>query len=224
MSKCVLRFLSLFISDFRTISENQNLIIINALIIFVKNPELGKVKTRIARTAGNEKALKIYLELMRHTRETVLQINASRFLFYSQDINLNDDWSNNAFEKHLQASGDLGDRMSTAFKKCLKKHDKVVIIGSDCASIKPEIIRKAFAALDKHPFVVGPTFDGGYYLLGMREFEQSLFSDMEWSTESVYPETIARIEKTGKSYALSEILSDIDHEEDWEKYGWELPE
>ena len=194
------------------------------LIIFVKNPELGKVKTRIAKTAGNERALQIYIELMKHTRKIALATDASRLLFYSQEINRADDWSNEDFQKHLQVETDLGGRMSAAFAEAFKSHDKVVIIGSDCASLTPKIVQEAFDALDKNDFVVGPTFDGGYYLLGMRNFQPSVFENVEWSTESVFPTTIERINALDASYHLTERLSDIDFEEDWEKYGWTIEE
>ena len=195
-----------------------------ALIIFVKNPELGHVKTRIAKTAGNKRALQIYIELMKHTRKIATAIDTSRLLFYSQEINRADDWSNDDFQKHLQVETDLGGRMSAAFAEGFKTHEKVVIIGSDCASLTPAIVQEAFEALDKNDFVVGPTFDGGYYLLGMRRFQPSVFENVEWSTESVFPTTIERINVLGASYHLTERLSDIDFEEDWNKYGWEIKE
>ena len=192
------------------------------LIIFVKNPEKGKVKTRLAATVGDDKALSIYLELMRHTREIALATDVKRLLFYSQNINTADAWSNENFEKHLQADGDLGDRMSAAFQTALAQSEKAVIIGSDCASLTPEIVREAINALDENDFVVGPTFDGGYYLLGMKKIAPSLFEKVEWSTESVFTTTIDRIKALGASYHLTEKLSDIDYEEDWVKYGWEI--
>jgi rSAM/selenodomain-associated transferase 1 len=194
----------------------------NSLIIFVKNPELGHVKTRIAKTAGDKRALQIYIELMKHTRKIALTADTSRLLFYSQEINRVDDWSNEDFQKHLQVETDLGGRMTAAFAEGFKRHDKVVIIGSDCASLTPEIVQEAFDALDKNDFVVGPTFDGGYYLLGMRSFQPTVFENVEWSTESVFPTTIERINALNATYHLTEHLSDIDFEEDWIKYGWEI--
>jgi len=195
-----------------------------ALIIFVKNPKLGHVKTRIAKTAGDARALQIYIELMKHTRKIALSTNSSRLLFYSQEINRVDNWSNDDFQKHLQVETDLGGRMSAAFAKGFEAHDKVVIIGSDCASLTPAIVQEAFDALDKKDFVVGPTFDGGYYLLGMRKFQPSVFDKVKWSTESVFPTTIERINALDATYHLTERLSDIDFEEDWEKYGWKIEE
>ncbi len=196
----------------------------NALIVFIKNPELGKVKTRLAKTVGAEKALAIYIALMEHTRKIAEALPVARHLFYSQEINRKDNWSVRKFHKNLQVEGNLGVKIATAFHTVFKTNEKVVIIGSDCASLTPEIVQAAFDKLDEHPFVIGPAMDGGYYLLGMNQFLPEVFRDIEWSTESVLPMTIERIEGLSKTYHLLPTLSDIDYEEDWVKYGWELKE
>lgn len=194
----------------------------SALLVFIKNPEKGKVKTRLAATVGDDKALAIYKALMNHTRNIALATNANRLLFYSQQINNKDKWSNEDFQKHLQAEGDLGTKMKLAFATAFKEPQKVIIIGSDCASLTPDIVAEAFIKLETTDFVIGPAMDGGYYLLGMRSFEPSVFDNIEWSTESVFEDTVKAIEKLGKTYTLVEELSDIDYEEDWKRYGWEL--
>ena len=147
---------------------------------------------------------------------------AKRLLFYSNFINQEDDWSESAFQKHLQKGVHLGERMQAAFQLAFEQHSKVIIIGSDCASLDTQLIESAFNQLDEHPFVIGPAKDGGYYLLGMNAFYPSLFENIAWSTETVLPSTIQRIQALNKSYALLPELSDIDFEEDWEKYGWEI--
>ena len=215
----------------------------NALIIFIKNPQLGKVKTRLAKTVGNEKALEIYLELSKITRENC-QILSQRipsergqsdiqpYVFYSDFINTNDDWSNDIFKKAVQSGEDLGDRMSNAFLLILQNHAKACIIGSDCPSLSAAILEAAFEALDNHDFVVGPSTDGGYYLLGMNapqylsdnksEIEpphlspwEYLFENMVWSTENVLSETLQRMKAQGKTVALLPELTDVDEEKDW---------
>jgi uncharacterized protein len=193
-----------------------------SLIIFIKNPEKGKVKTRLAATVGDDKALDIYLALMEHTRRIALATEARRLLFYSQQINYSDGWSTPDFQKELQAEGDLGTKMKDAFATAFQDSNKVVIIGSDCASLTADIVADAFAKLNDCDFVIGPAMDGGYYLLGMRHFEAAVFDNMAWSTESVFPDTINIIKKLGMRYALLPELSDIDVEEDWERWGWKL--
>lgn len=194
----------------------------DALLLFVKNPEKGKVKTRLAKTMGDDMALKIYLALLGHTRNIALEIPSHRFLFYSSFVDQRDDWSNEAFKKRLQHPGDLGTRMSEAFREVLEHHSKAVIIGSDCASLTTEIVQSAFDQLDQHDFVIGPAKDGGYYLLGMKTHSPTLFQDIAWSTEEVFPSTVKKINALNGSYFLLPELSDIDYEEDWKQYGWEL--
>ena len=193
----------------------------NALIIFIKNIEKGKVKTRLAATVGDDKALQIYQALLGHTRKVASEVGAIRYLFYSSHLE-KDEWPEKDFEKHVQTGDDLGIRMANGFKKVFEKNKNVVIIGSDCASLNSNILKRAFTLLTKTDFVVGPAQDGGYYLLGMNEYEPSVFENIEWSTESVFSKTIENIELLNKKYALLPVLSDIDYEEDWLKYGWKL--
>ncbi|MCR9287450.1 TIGR04282 family arsenosugar biosynthesis glycosyltransferase [Saprospiraceae bacterium] len=193
----------------------------DALLIFIKNIEKGKVKTRLAATVGEERALQIYQALVGHTRKVGLGIDVTRYLFYSSYLE-RDDWSSDDFEKYLQEGKDLGIRMVNAFKKAFEKNEKVIIIGSDCASLTSDILKEAFGLLNNHDFVIGPAQDGGYYLIGMNAFEPSVFENMEWSTETVFKKTIEKIKVLNKRYALLPTLSDIDYEEDWLKYGWEI--
>ncbi|MEL6635214.1 MAG: TIGR04282 family arsenosugar biosynthesis glycosyltransferase [Bacteroidota bacterium] len=193
-----------------------------ALLIFIKNAEPGKVKTRLAQTTGAEKALRIYRALLQHTREVAQSVDAYRYLFYSDRIEDPDDWPSTHFSKHVQRGPDLGKRIELAFSLALEQRNKAIIIGSDCASLRREHLETAFQQLDEHPFVVGPALDGGYYLLGMQQFSPSLFEDIPWSTDAVLATTLARIRDLEQSYFLLPELSDIDYEEDWEKYGWEI--
>lgn len=193
-----------------------------ALLIFIKNAELGKVKTRLAKTLGDEQALKIYLSLLSHTRQITEEVKVDRFLFYSNFINQEDDWNINAFHKHVQEGADLGERMCHAFELAFQKYQQVVIIGSDCASLNAEIIEEAFEALALSPFVIGPAMDGGYYLLGMNRFEPALFKNIDWSTDQVFNQTLEVIKKLNQSCYLLPELSDIDFEEDWNEYGWQV--
>ena len=192
----------------------------DSIIIFIKNIERGKVKTRLAATVGDDQALKTYEALLEHTQKVVRAVNAERFLFYSSFIEKKDSWSGNFFNKKVQSQGDLGSRMSNAFLDVFGVDGKAIIVGSDCASLTHEIIKTALEKLDEYPFVVGPTFDGGYYLLGMNSYEPSVFEDIEWSTETVFPTTLLRMASLRKRCFFLPQLSDIDYEEDWLKYGW----
>jgi len=201
-------------------TKTSCIILINrSIIIFTKNPELGKAKTRIAATLGDEAALKIYKRLLSITRTVVSNVvSTTRLLFYSEEIVEEDLWPNILFQKYLQSNGDLGDRMEKAFETALSISHKALIIGSDCPFITPEIIEAAFDSLDSNDVVLGPTFDGGYYMIGMKTLHPRLFRDMTWSTETVYDTTIQRVSALGLSYATGPRLSDIDYAEDWEAY------
>jgi rSAM/selenodomain-associated transferase 1 len=193
-----------------------------ALIIFIKNPERGKVKTRLASTVGDERALTIYRALLTHTRQVALEVNAKRYLYYANFIPEVDEWSPQDFEKRLQSEGDLGVRMATAFEQVLREHKHAILVGSDIAQLEKSILEKAFQALSEHPFVLGPARDGGYYLLGMNTYHASVFSSIDWSTDRVFDQTRDRIKALGSTPALVEELSDIDYEADWEAFGWSL--
>ena len=122
------------------------------LMIFVKNPEPGKVKTRLASKIGNEKALKVYQYLLKHTREIALQTNFFRLVTYSDFIDYADLFENEYFLKDEQPSGDLGIRLSVSFEENFEEgYDKIVCIGSDCLSLTPSILEKSFSLLDNMP-------------------------------------------------------------------------
>ena len=187
------------------------------LIIFIKNPKLGKVKTRLAVTVGDEKALSIYKKLLDFTQKLAISLPCERLLFYSDEIETNDNWSDIFFQKNKQHGNDLGERMKNAFQKTLLTSKKAVIIGSDCAELTKEILENAFDALEKNDFVIGPAEDGGYYLIGMNYFEPSVFENINWSTEEVLPKTLEKIAHLERKVALLPTLSDTDNEEDWKK-------
>jgi uncharacterized protein len=196
-----------------------NWIEMNLLHIFIKNARLGHVKTRLAATVGPENALTIYLELLQLTRQAARNSSVTRWLWYSEQVPEHDDWPAADFQKKVQLTGDLGDRMSAAFEAGFAAGaTKSLIIGSDCPELTSGLIQQAFDALDRSDFVAGPTPDGGYYLLGMRSHAPYLFNDMAWSTETVLPDTLARIAQQGKTYSLLPELSDVDHEADWLAY------
>ena len=195
-----------------------------ALIIFIKNPQLGKVKTRLAATVGNEKALQIYHALTDYTRQEAQKLlpEISVYVFYSDFVDMNDGWDNSIFQKRVQQGIDLGERMYHAFSEVLQQHKGAIIIGSDCPQLTHEGLSEAFQHLETADFAIGKADDGGYYLLGMQYAEQSLFEGIDWSTENVFLQTIRKMQTLkGKIYYAS-TLTDIDTEADWLRYGWEL--
>lgn len=190
-----------------------------ALIIFVRTPVLGKVKTRLAASVGDHEALRIYRLLQNWTKEVATSCSCKKYLFYAGDIDQQDIWDQTTFVKKLQSGATLGDRMKSAFQQVLASHDKVVIIGSDCAQLREKHVEKAFENLESSDIVIGPAMDGGYYLLGMTKSHEELFSDIPWSTDQVANITITKAKKLGLTISHLETLSDIDTYEDWKKYG-----
>ncbi len=183
----------------------------NQLIIFIKNPIEGKVKTRLAATVGNKKALEIYLKLLDHTLSVANEVNAEIHLFFSDGIMSEFPFKN----KYIQNGNDLGERMKNAFQKIFDlKKGKTIIIGTDCPGLNSYILEQAFLSLDKSDLVIGPAYDGGYYLLGMSVFQPQLFSNINWSTNEVLNQTKKLSSDNNLSFTELKFLSDIDTEED----------
>ncbi len=189
----------------------------NLLLLFIRNPQPGKVKTRLARTMGDAEALRIYRILLEKTRLAAMDLPAERWLYYSDFIDHNDEWPESYFQKKLQSGTDLGARMEQAFDEAFNSGaEKAAIIGSDCPDLNGALLQAAFDALDTHDFALGPTPDGGYYLLGMKKPEPSVFRGIEWSTDTVRDRTLEKIQATGQTCALLPVLTDVDTEADWQ--------
>lgn len=197
----------------------------NTLIIFIKNPVLGKVKTRLASAIGDEKTLEIYQLLLGHTRAITSNVSVNKYLYYSDFIDAEDEWSNEKYEKCLQAqTPDLGQRMASAFGDMLERGaDKAIIIGSDCLELNTPILKEAYAVLNDCEVVIGPAHDGGYYLIGLnfqkitmdiRDLIEKLFYDRQWSHSRVYKEAVDVLIEQNILYFNLRILSDIDEEAD----------
>ncbi|CAM3305766.1 TIGR04282 family arsenosugar biosynthesis glycosyltransferase [Aequorivita lipolytica] len=184
-----------------------------ALIIFTRNPELGKVKTRLAKSVGDESALKIYKFLLKHTVEITENLNVDKYVFYSENIHRDDIWNPDIFRKKIQTGLDLGERMKNAFSEVLEMgYEKVMIVGSDIYELKQKDIEKAFGILDTGQFVIGPATDGGYYLLGMKELNSEIFKNKNWGTSTVLEATLKDLKN--QKYILLEERNDIDYFED----------
>ena len=194
------------------------------LIIFVKNPVLGKVKTRLAAGIGEKKALEVYLHLLEITKNVALKSDCTRNVFYSDEIE-NDGWDKDSFNKFEQEGDSLGDRMNNAFEQVFALGaKKAVIIGSDCPELSADIIEKAFEILNEKDVVIGPAKDGGYYLIGMKKLYPVLFEGKKWSTASVLQETINDIIEKDLSYSLLPELSDLDNLDDLKHSQLNFPE
>lgn len=184
---------------------------LTALIIFIRNPILGKVKSRLAKDIGDEKALQVYHLLLKHTLHITQTLKCSKFIYYADEVNNQDIWDKKDYIKRLQNGNDLGERMYFAMKDLFDAgFKKVLIIGSDCLEIKTEILEEAIIRLDQNSAVLGPAIDGGYYLLGLTSLISDLFVNKEWSSEKVAQQTLDDFVRLGISYGLLKELNDID--------------
>jgi len=185
------------------------------LMIFVKNPELGKVKTRLAQSIGDEKALAVYNNLLNKTGKVSSTVRSDKAVFYSEFVDDDDFWNNYLYQKYIQEGDDLGDKMKNAFSLAFERgYNQVVIIGSDCPELTTAIIEQAFESLDEKDVTIGPALDGGYYLLGMSQLHKELFLNKQWSSENVLLDTLLDLKAKNISYELLETLSDVDYEAD----------
>jgi len=185
----------------------------NLLLIFTRNPELGKGKRRLAATVGDKAALDIYTFLLEHTVKITNTLYAEKTVYYSEEIWEKDIWDTAIYKKKVQSGVDLGDRMANAFLDGFNNgFDKIIIIGSDMLDLNKEDLEHAFKTLDANDYVVGPAEDGGYYLLGMKKYNADLFANKTWGTDTVLADTLNTLE--GKKTALLAVKNDVDYYED----------
>jgi len=185
----------------------------NLLIIFTRNPELGKCKTRLAASVGDETALAIYVFLLKHTQTVTAPLEVDKEVHYSNRIGEDDLWDPEVFQKKMQWGDDLGARMHHAIQAGMKAgYKRIILIGSDLYDLNTADLEQAFEVLNTHEVVLGPAEDGGYYLLGMTELIPEVFINKAWGTESVLKDTLADL--TNKNTHLLAIKNDIDVLED----------
>lgn len=189
----------------------------NLLIIFIRNPVLGKVKTRLSKSVGNTTALKIYQILLKKTKQATQELPCDKAVFYSDKIVQNDLWSTPPYQKEIQTGSDLGARMKHAFQISFeKKYEKVVLIGSDVFNLDPSLIEKAFEELTQNEVVIGPAADGGYYLIGLKKVHPRIFENKSWGSASVRRDTLKDLEKV--DVYLLPTMNDIDVIEDIQEH------
>jgi rSAM/selenodomain-associated transferase 1 len=184
----------------------------NALIVFARRPEKGKVKKRLAIAVGDEQALEIYQKLLLYTKAIVSNTLATVFVFTT---GCGDDCIWNEYTVFEQCEGNLGERMLAAFTLIFAKGFKhIVIIGSDCVSLSSRLIRDAFDKLNEYDAVIGPATDGGYYLLGMNQIHSALFENKAWGTNALYDSTMKDMYNLQLSCFSLPELNDVDTIED----------
>jgi len=203
----------------------------DALIIYTRSPAPGMVKTRLIPRLGKYGAARLQRDMARHV------IDIGLGLMRDIDVEIHQDAGDQAAIMCIckgdipvinQTEGDLGQRMLNSFYRSFKHEYKhVVLIGSDCPLITPQILLQAFDLLDTYDCVLGPAEDGGYYLIGLKKPDKDLFTGIPWGGSRVFEETMARVRSNGLAVSTLETLPDIDRPEDiqiWEEiYKREIP-
>lgn len=185
----------------------------NLLIVFAKNPIPGKVKTRLAKETGDAMASSIYEKLLQITLEACGGANHDLLIY------LNEPSNHPIFDSHqiaFQKGDDLGVKMLNAFQESFELgYEKILLVGSDIPELTGSHIEHGFKLLDKNDFVFGPSKDGGYYLIGMKEIYEFPFKNKQWSTSSIYDQTKKEILSKSLRIGETEVLSDLDTYKDY---------
>ena len=185
-----------------------------ALLIFTRNPEPGKCKTRLAATIGDRAALEIYDFLLRHTAALSKSLRgADKYVYFSEHLGDGSLWDPACFKHRLQEGTNLGERMEHALEETFAAgYTRAVLIGSDLYDLTTGDLEQAFRQLDRHQAVLGPAGDGGYYLIGLRQLHPGLFQNKQWGTQTVLEDTLADLRKTDT--CLLPVRNDVDRYED----------
>lgn len=189
----------------------------SAVLVFLRAPERGRVKTRLAAAIGPDAALAVYRRLAEHTVAEALGAGAAVRAHVTPDGAAAEvaAWLGEGPLYLPQGEGDLGARMEQAFAGAFAAgHSPVAIVGSDLPALSAGLLRRALALLEHHDAVLGPAEDGGYYLLALREPCPALFRGVPWSTERVLAVTLGRLREAGLGAATLEVLRDVDEVED----------
>ncbi len=181
------------------------------LIIMASNPDKGRVKRKLAKEVGDEQALGVYQKLLIYTKEITKKLNCDKSVFYSDRIDDNDLWDNMIYTKNLQSGDNRGERLTDAFTRAFAMgKDRVVVIGTDCIELESYMIKEAFAVLESNDVVMGPSSDGGYYMLGMRKFLPMLLLEKDWNSDDLLMDTIIDLKKLDSKYYLLKTLNNIE--------------
>lgn len=184
----------------------------NLVIVFVKNTNLGTVKTRLAKTIGNFGALEVYKELVAITKQAIAKVDADVRIYFSKTLD-ESQWTN--YPKTVQKGVDLGERMYNAFDDGFRDgYKNIVLIGSDLPDISAAHIEKGLTALEQNEVTFGPAEDGGYYLVGLQRLIPEIFKNKPWSQPQLLKTTLQELHNLSISVSTLDELNDIDTYED----------
>ncbi len=181
------------------------------LLIFTRYPEAGRVKSRLIPALGAEGAQSLHRRMTEHTLERLNCFADMEICYDGGGERRMREWLGNKLSYSSQGQGDLGKRLLHAFSRGFKQgEDKIVVVGTDCPDLTASHVQEAFGLLDKYDLVLGPAFDGGYYLICLRTLHKALFEDIPWGTNHVLQETLKRADLLNLKTVLLEKLADVD--------------
>jgi rSAM/selenodomain-associated transferase 1 len=192
----------------------------NAFILFLKYPERGAVKTRLTGALGDDLALDLYSCFLTDISVMTRQVNAETIIVYSGPEGVSFSTFPGA-QCLLQRGADIGERMYFAFLDVFSQgFERCMLMGSDIPDLPAGLVNNAFNELSSVDIVLGPSTDGGYYLIGCKQsgLRQSIFSGIPWSTAGVFSETLRRVAESGLAFAQLSRWSDIDELDDLKKF------
>lgn len=190
----------------------------DVLIVFIRNPVPGKVKTRLAAEIGENKANRVYLQLLNRTFKLCAARHEDITIYFSDFIDRSLSPDMMGAQLYIQKGKHLGVRMYAAIDEQLLNHKKVVLIGSDCPGLSHSILDKAFKSLERSDIAIGPAEDGGYYLIGMKEPVHTCFENISWGSNQVLGQTMKSMEHAQKTCSLLPELRDLDTLDDLEYF------
>ncbi len=191
------------------------------VLVFVKYPQPGRVKTRLATSVGPERAAALYRQWIGIVLGNLQSLRGTSRLACCFDGGPREafrDWHALADDWWPQPDGDLGDRLVAGFSAGFDSGAPVIAVGTDCLEIEAELVLEAFKALSYNDVVFGPAADGGYYLVGTREFRPALFRSVRWSSPYTLSDHLLRCRDEGWSSCLLPMRHDIDTWDDWQAY------
>lgn len=188
----------------------------STLLFFVKFPQNGAVKTRLAKDIGADQAAALYRCFVLDMLETLARIPQRICVCYApeQPEQRYKEWLGSDYAYMAQQGADLGERMKNSFCHAFEQGiEKVVLLGSDLPDLPSHCVQEAFERLDTHDSVIGPSHDGGYYLIGFRQdaFLPEAFQGIQWSQSSVYQQTIHTLKTHAQTFFILPAWNDIDN-------------
>ena len=202
----------------------------NVLAVFLKFPTPGKVKTRLAAGLGDEQAASLYRQWITDVLNPLQVLRpASAILGYFTGAEADgfSPWSHLVDEWLPQPAGDLGRRLDFAFQTLHRRFAKVAAIGTDCLDLSADLVTLCFQKLDAAEVVLGPSSDGGYYLIGTSRRRPGLFDGVRWSSNQTLRDQLQVCTNNGWNVEMLPVRSDIDTWEDWREHclrkGFPIP-